>query len=204
MWKYTMLQNRVYSLNCITNIVCINRIMYTCIYILIYPCSCMSNTNTTQCYEFAPGIKRRLTHFELHPTHTLWYTLSPELPQALLSILSVSLWLTPPTETKGSPLLEYMNSYVKDCISAWLQSEPDYTGDNCSLLCMMLVNTSQVQLKWVPSCLRIVSSQGQWRVSRNVPQEISTDTLYMILSAWNSIPQSVLSDVLDLTRKCLM
>jgi hypothetical protein len=49
-------------------------------------------------------------------------------------------------------------------------------------------NTSQVQLKWVPSCLRIVSSQGQWRVNRNVPQEMYTDTLYMILSSWNSIP----------------
>jgi hypothetical protein len=37
-----------------------------------------------------------------------------------------------------------------------------------------------------------------------VPQEMYTDTLYMILSAWNSIPQSVLSDVLELTLKCLM
>ncbi len=66
------------------------------------------------------------------------------------------------------------------------------------------VNTSQVQLKWVPCCLGIVSSQGQWRANRNVPQEMYTDTLYMIRSAWNRIPQSVLSDVLELTRKCLM
>jgi hypothetical protein len=119
MWRYTMLQNRVYSLSCMTNIVCINRIVYTCIYILMYPRSCMSITNSTQCYELTPGIKRRLTHFELHPTRTLWYTLSPELPQALLLTLSVSLWLTPPTETRGSPLLEYVSNCVKDCISAW-------------------------------------------------------------------------------------
>jgi hypothetical protein len=107
-----------YSLNCISNIVCINRIMYTCIYILIYPRSWVSNTNSTQCYKFTPGIKRRLTHFELHPTRTLWYTLSPELPQVLLPTLLLSLQLTPPTGTRGSPLLEYVNNYVKDCISA--------------------------------------------------------------------------------------
>ncbi len=87
-------------------------------YILIYPRSCISNTNSTLCYEFTPGIKRELTHFELHPTRTLWYTLSPELPQALLLTLLLSLRLTPPTETRGSPLLECVSNYVKDCISA--------------------------------------------------------------------------------------
>ncbi len=58
--------------NCITNIVCIHCIMYNCIYILIYPRSCMSNTGSTLCgNEFTPGTKRRLTHLELHLTHTL-------------------------------------------------------------------------------------------------------------------------------------
>jgi hypothetical protein len=48
------------------------------------------------------------------------------------------------------------------------------------------------------------SPEGHCQVSRNVPQEMYTVTFYVILSSWNSIPQSVLSDVLELILKCLL
>ncbi len=72
-----------------------------------------------------------------------WVTPGTPVNPVSVTVINSANW------DKRESSTEYMNSYVKDCIycTLGLQSEPDYTRDNCSLLCMMLVNTSQVQLK---------------------------------------------------------
>ncbi len=135
-----------------------------------------------------------------------------------------SLWITPntysmiytlPWVTPGTPansvIVTAINSsnWDKRESSTWvckqlcegLHLRLDYNqsrtipGKNCRLLCMMLL----ILHKFNSSEYLVVSESWVPRDNKETT-EMCHKKCILILSAWNSTPQSVLSDVLELTR----
>jgi hypothetical protein len=140
-----------------------------------------------------------LTHLELTQLVLYRYTLSPELPQAVLPTLSVALSWIPPAETKGTPQFMYENGYVKDYQLPWhinqRRSILRITGCYSAYCCLIhhKCNLRECQSpKWC------------WKVNEIVPKKCILVSCLWFLPHWTVLPVVSTIRCTRVNWKCLM